>query len=1350
MKALKLLAIPVLATILTPFLSTARDLPAGWTRVLYVQGNPSEKARIKANYNLNSGRRIVAEVEFTDLSGTMALWCSRNTEYQGSYSCFLNSNSVQFDYYGSNANLGNGERVRLATGGLSIGDKWTIVMDDVDYSVSNGKSTYEGSASTITTKMGGAWQSMTLFAAYAQNQDANLGSYANYRLYSMKEYKNGDLVHDLVPCIDADGNATVYDLVDDSTAVFTVVGKLIAGKPVYESDFAAEVPDQVFDGWSSCEPHPVVTSKTGGGALVEGQDYTLSWADNDRAGKGELIVTGINAYAGQKGNFFFSIFSEYGRGKVFYAMPDGADDADCQTWNTAGSLSNALAKLNAAPMGTASDWNWVVLLAGSPDNPAIYDLSSFAGGDLASFTTLSKSYMGIRSAAIDHDARSTVIRGGGTAKKMRFAQTAAGTASSPTAHQVLDITFEDFCSQGAGGVIQRGGSYTTLTVSNCVFRNNMAVSGVGGALTSPIAYDCTFVGNVATNNGTGGGACNGGSFYGCSFVSNVNYSAGHYAGGAIYGGDDVVVSNCSFLANLAAPTDGLTGKQDYGQTLYGGTVYDSCFTNSSGISCRGCYRSEIVSGAATRGGNYQTVFYDCVMTNCTKVGGTGYNCLVIGCDSGDEVLLYGTTLYNSTIVNNKTTGTAVNWNKRVISVNGRFYNCVFCNPDARAEFSSNGQTERGTAEHCLMLKNSGVTATDCMFMDEKGWTLDDLRFEGSGEHPYNLKANSPLVDAGALYSWHATAACTNDIRGLKRVSGKTVDLGCYEYQQLTADFEIAEIPVQRYNGIDPCQPDPVVTLKDGGAVLVKGQDYLVSWSDNDKLGEALLTVSGIGAYAGQGATRTFTVKSAYGDGRIFFAKPDGSATSDCLSWATAGTISNAVGKMMAASGSATAAERWWVVLWAGTPESPAVYDLSALADGSRQSYVSLTKGYTGLRSSADDLDARRIIVKGGGVAAAAKMRFATVSQVNDFWGITFENFCSQGGGGAIYASGNAATLSVSNCNFTGNTTYSGGGGAIFGCKYAYGCDFTGNVSTNTGSYGGAINGGVSAYDCSFVSNRIYGTSHFHSGALAGAILVDRCYFEENTANKNSSSSTYQNWGNTIGAENCVISNSVFVRSSGICVKGVYRSVFRAGCSAAGNNSLQNAIFYDCVITNGCTKVSGTCYNCLIADNDSGMDNLLSGTFYNSTVVNNKTTGTGGSWYQRCVAGGQASATLYNCFFYNPDAYREFGYNGTPVVTAYSCFLTTTAGVTAKDCTFVNTLGSTVEERWNALRLDWDSPYPYIQKRASPLVNAGTNLAIHATAACTNDIRGVRRIIGGRVDVGCYEYMPKIGLMLLLK
>jgi hypothetical protein len=72
--------------------------------------------------------------------------------------------------------------------------------------------------------------------------------------------------------------------------------------------------------------------------------------------------------------------------------------------------------------------------------------------------------------------------------------------------------------------------------------------------------------------------------------------------------------------------------------------------------------------------------------------------------------------------------------------------------------------------------------------------------------------------------------------------------------------EIAPIPVQTLPAGGVCEPAPVVTQAGTGVRLVAGTDYTVSYSNNNQVGLATLTVTGAGAFAGAfAATVPFSV-----------------------------------------------------------------------------------------------------------------------------------------------------------------------------------------------------------------------------------------------------------------------------------------------------------------------------------------------------------------------------------------------------------------------------------------------------------------------------------------------------------
>ena len=99
------------------------------------------------------------------------------------------------------------------------------------------------------------------------------------------------------------------------------------------------------------------------------------------------------------------------------------------------------------------------------------------------------------------------------------------------------------------------------------------------------------------------------------------------------------------------------------------------------------------------------------------------------------------------------------------------------------------------------------------------------------------------------------------------------------------DFNIDPIPPQTL-AAGGARPDPVVRLAGGSTVLTKDVDYEVAYTDNNALGTAMVTVTGIGTYAGRMGYATFLVAERY------YAKPSVDVEGDGLSWATAMSAAN--------------------------------------------------------------------------------------------------------------------------------------------------------------------------------------------------------------------------------------------------------------------------------------------------------------------------------------------------------------------------------------------------------------------------------------------------------------------------
>ena len=198
----------------------------------------------------------------------------------------------------------------------------------------------------------------------------------------------------------------------------------------------------------------------------------------------------------------------------------------------------------------------------------------------------------------------------------------------------------------------------------------------------------------------------------------------------------------------------------------------------------------------------------------------------------------------------------------------------------------------------------------------------------------------------------------------------------------------------------------------------------------------------------------------------------------------------------------------------------------------------------------------------------------------------------------------------------------------------------------------------------------------------------------------------------------------------------------------------NAVLSGFTLTNGCAtsvgpangggvwcaSASAVVTNCALTGNSAEDDGggAYGGTLYNCTLTGNSAYGYS-KWSG--LGGGAYGSTLYNCTLTGNSAWRGGGvyggslkncivyYNSSPTgpnyfygpAFAYTCTtpLPPGEGNMDADPAFVNTNG------WSNLRLQSNSP----------CINAGNNTYV----STLTDLDGRPRIVGGRVDMGAYEY-----------
>lgn len=118
--------------------------------------------------------------------------------------------------------------------------------------------------------------------------------------------------------------------------------------------------------------------------------------------------------------------------------------------------------------------------------------------------------------------------------------------------------------------------------------------------------------------------------------------------------------------------------------------------------------------------------------------------------------------------------------------------------------------------------------------------------------------------------------------------------GTVIFAVVPADFEIESIAEQYLEvGAGGCTPEPVVRTSDGLTLLTKDTDYTVSYTDNTKSGNAVITITGINDYAGKSCEIGFTIYRRYYVDSAATSEGDGSQASPFATIAYAITQANA-------------------------------------------------------------------------------------------------------------------------------------------------------------------------------------------------------------------------------------------------------------------------------------------------------------------------------------------------------------------------------------------------------------------------------------------------------------------------
>ena len=158
-----------------------------------------------------------------------------------------------------------------------------------------------------------------------------------------------------------------------------------------------------------------------------------------------------------------------------------------------------------------------------------------------------------------------------------------------------------------------------------------------------------------------------------------------------------------------------------------------------------------------------------------------YNCLLTK-NSSDGPLFSSSALVNCTVADNSIVHTE---ETTKFSKNSKYWNCILKDNTSQwketkwveIESATGSNWEQQTVEHRVEVHNvdSGNTYSKT-YKDNR-----NPKFVNADKGDYRLRKGSPCINQGKLTAAQKKKLGSLDLAGAKRIRGKVVDMGCYEY-----------------------------------------------------------------------------------------------------------------------------------------------------------------------------------------------------------------------------------------------------------------------------------------------------------------------------------------------------------------------------------------------------------------------------------------------------------------------------------------------------------------------------------------------------------------------------------------
>lgn len=757
-----------------------------------------------------------------------------------------------------------------------------------------------------------------------------------------------------------------------------------------------------------------------------------------------------NGYAGtDRGQLYLLDLRIYSSGTVIHVAPDGSNDADGLSWATATTPTNAV-RLAAA----AGDYAEIHCKAGRYMLPAscsytkrVIQIGGFAGDDSNPH-------------AMDPTGARSIYDGGGTVAYGFYDGTSAAGSTNYRYNALDFVENMEFTGMTEAGLyVANSKSPPGVDCHNCRFVANRSAAGARGAYlsgqqeslttsyTSYSFYGCEISGNgfsvnntvlSSTYSGNGLYAANGRLYLenctvasngipeaaeawaggnsswclngsaiacskttltavGCRFLRNRGFGGkdknnGMSGGGCVYTTGAAGVQPAATLRNCA-----FVGNEDVYHTkgvgsTYGGLVFASGAAHTDIVeNCTFAYNT---ADGATASAGMTVVSGVALVTNCVFYGNRVGTSATVGADvhlQANGKLFAGHTLFSSASAASVTAATAANLNLGDGVIYG---DPLFVSPieDFQDCLATTGRL------HFDPAKNADAIALDVHLKTPAGY-----RKNGSDEWFTDALLASPAIDAGDPASDFSNEPTPNGGRVNQGAYGNTAEAS---KTPAVATFDILPIPVQFFDGVNPCEPIPELADKASGMELNPG-DFELTYVDNEAYGTAVITVTGRPgtSCAGESATASFKIAARF---RVTALSLETEGTG--MSWESPMSLTNAI--------AAAVRKEDEILVKAGT--YPVVAAIAV------PNPVTIRGGYAG--TAGDAMAAvPETVLDGGGTFADSLMGVSAATTPDEV--VTIENFAFTRSTRRGFAKSGATSLRLLSCRFDSNVYNVGSSGS---------------------------------------------------------------------------------------------------------------------------------------------------------------------------------------------------------------------------------------------------------------------------------------------------------------------------------